>query len=533
MGADEQSDYGPTWYSGTTPLPPPRPALNYDLDVDVCVIGGGLAGLTAAREVARRGWSVAILEAHRIAWNASGRNSGVVLPGFSAPVEKVVERIGVPATKALWELSQSGVQYIRDAIAEIGDIGIIEGNGWLDVSTWPDAGRVLGQIGLLEEMGVEAEGWQTERVRDALRSLRYFEAIHFPDGFQINPLAYALGLAGAALQSGARIFENTRVTAVDLDGIRKRIETPRGRVRAEHVVLAGNIHLGGIVRTIADTLVPATAYTGVTQPLGMRLALAMAFGGAVSGSRHARHHYRIVGHDRIMWTGRTSGGAGWTRKALERTIRATYPQLGPVQFEQFWPAEMGFAVHGMPQIGEIQRGVWLATALGAQGLNTSAMAGNLIARAIVERDDSWRRFLPFELVWAGGRSGRTVAGAIAWWWRQSDAARALAARQREEFQRKQGEKKGTGGGKAGSDIIGTVGAKLMRTRAATNEFLTNKLANKMTFPSGYNPVAAVKGALKRSFAADDRPIDAPEAVPAAGVDSADGAERKPVKAVKD
>src|SRR6516165_3761082 len=105
MGADEQSDYGPTWYSGTLPLPAPRAALNYDLDVDVCVIGGGLAGLTAAREVARRGWSVAIVEARRIAWNASGRNSGVVLPGFSAPVEKVVERIGVPAAAELWKLS--------------------------------------------------------------------------------------------------------------------------------------------------------------------------------------------------------------------------------------------------------------------------------------------------------------------------------------------------------------------------------------------------------------------------------------------
>jgi gamma-glutamylputrescine oxidase len=531
MGADEQADYGPTWYSGTTPLPPPRTALNYDLDVDVCVIGGGLAGLTAAREVARHGWSVAVLEARRIAWNASGRNSGVVLPGFSVPVEKVVERIGVPATKALWELSQSGVQYIRDAIAEIGDVGIIEGNGWLDVSTWPDADRILARIGLLEEMGIEAEGWQAERVRDALRSRHYFEAIHFPDGFQINPLAYALGLAGSALQAGVRIFENTRVVAVDLDGIRKRIETPRVRVRADHVVLAGNIHLGGIVPTIADTLVPVTAFTGVTQPLGKRLALAVAFGGAVSGSRHAGHHYRIVGNDRLMWSGRASGGAGWARKALERTIRATYPQLGPVQFEQFWPAEMGFAVHGMPQIGEVQRGVWLASAFGAQGLNTSAMAGNLIARAIVERDDSWRRFLPFELVWAGGRAGRTVAGALAWWWRQSDAAGALAARRREEFQRKRQEKRSAAGGKAGSDLLGTVGATLMRTRVAAKALL----ANKMALPSSYDPVAAMKGVLKRSFAVDDRPIDAPEAVPSEGVAdrSPDGTKRNQGTVAKD
>src|SRR5215467_5091497 len=114
MGSGDQSDYGPTWYSAVTPLPPPRLPLNYDLDVDVCVIGGGLAGLTVAREVARRGWSVAVVEGRRIAWDASGRNGGCVLPGFSAQIEKVVERIGLAATKALWELSQSGVQYVRD-----------------------------------------------------------------------------------------------------------------------------------------------------------------------------------------------------------------------------------------------------------------------------------------------------------------------------------------------------------------------------------------------------------------------------------
>src|SRR6516162_4504448 len=155
MGADGQSDYGSTWYAGTMPLPQARTTLTYDLDVDVCVIGGGLAGLTAAREAARRGWSVAVLEARRIAWNASGRNSGVVLPGFSAPVEKIVERIGVPATAALWKLSRSGVQYIRDTIAEVGDIGLIESNGWLDVSRWPNADRIRTRAALLEEMGID------------------------------------------------------------------------------------------------------------------------------------------------------------------------------------------------------------------------------------------------------------------------------------------------------------------------------------------------------------------------------------------
>jgi gamma-glutamylputrescine oxidase len=494
MGADDQSDYGPTWYSGATPLPPPRASLNYDLDVDVCVVGGGLAGLTVAREVARRGWSVAVVEARRIAWNASGRNSGFVLPGFSAQIEKVVERIGLPATKALWELSQSGVEYVRDAIAEIGTVGITEGKGWLDVSKRPDAGRALARVRLLEqEMGIAVEGWPMEQVRDALRTSHYFEAIFFPYAFQINPLAYALGLAVAAEQAGVHIFENTRAIAVDPAGVRKRIETPRGRVRAGQVVLAGNIHLGAVAPHLADTLIPVTAFTGVTQSLGGRLVEALTFRGAVSDSHHANYHYRIVGGDRLLWTGSASVGPSskWIRRWLERALRATYPQLGPVQFEHFWPAEMGFAVHRMPQIGEVQPGVWLASAFGGQGLNTSAMAGNLIARAIVEGDDTWRRFLPFELVWAGGRVGRTVVRATAWWWHQSEAVAALAVRQGEELRRKSQAKKN---------------AELAKTAPRPD----------------YRQMPALKRTPKGSFGEHDRPIGAPEAKPAAGLDTMGG-----------
>jgi glycine/D-amino acid oxidase-like deaminating enzyme len=518
MGARKQSndqpDYGATWYAATTtPLPPPRPPLSYDLDVDVCVIGGGLAGLTAARELARRGWSVAVLEAHRIAWNASGRNSGVVLPGFSAPVEKIIERIGLPAAMALWKLSQSGVQYIRDMIAETGDSGIVAGNGWLDVARWPDADRILARAGLMEEMGTGVEAWQTERVRAALRTSHYFEAIHFPDGFQIDPLAYAHRLAGAAVQAGARIFENTRVTAADLAGVRKRITTPRARVRAGHVVLAGNVHLGRIVQPLADTLVPVTDYTGVTRPLGTALAQAVAFTGAVSASGGS-HHYRIVDRDRLMWTGTSAAGSRWARTALERAIRATFPQLGPVRFEHFWPAHTGFAVHRMPQIGEVERGVWLASAFGGHGLNTSAMAGDLIARAIAERDDTWMRFLPFELVWAGGRAGRAVAGAAAWWQRQRDAILALAARQREEFQRQRAVKNEARLGKDRGKDSGKVPGKIPRKAKASPA--ARILQVETLFGPGYEAAGALKRRLKASFAADDGPIGAPEAVPAAG-----------------
>src|SRR5215208_252383 len=103
-----ESVYGPTWYAATAVAAPERSLLVYDIDVDACVIGAGLAGLTVARELARRGWSVALLEANRVAWNASSRNAGFVAPGFAERLDRIVERVGLERTRELWVLSAGG-----------------------------------------------------------------------------------------------------------------------------------------------------------------------------------------------------------------------------------------------------------------------------------------------------------------------------------------------------------------------------------------------------------------------------------------
>jgi gamma-glutamylputrescine oxidase len=436
-GAD-QSEFGPTWFSRVTTLPPARAALNFEIDVDVCVIGGGLAGLTVAREIVRRGWSVAVLEAKRVAWNASGRNGGLVMPGYAANIDKVVERIGLPATRALWAISEAGVRYVRDTIAELGINGIVQGHGWLDVSKTDDSEAAIARARLLtEELGVEVEPWSLEQVRDVLRSNHYFCAVNHPHAFHINPLAYALALADAAERAGVYIFENTPALSVDPAGVRKRVPTPQGRVRAGRVVLAGNVYLGTVADRIADSLVPVTAYTGVTKPLGARLDSVMSYRGAVSDSRYGNYSYRIIDGDRLMWTGGVSirrRNAGRMERRLARAIRTTYPELGAVAFDNFWSGKVGFAIHRMPQIGELSPGVWLASGFGGQGINTSAIAGQLIARAIIESDATWQNFLPYELVWAGGAAGRLVTQAMLSWWHASEAIAASLARRREALQ---------------------------------------------------------------------------------------------------
>src|SRR5688572_4820783 len=188
--------YRPSWYAETMASAPERGPLAADLDVDVCVVGAGLAGLAVARELARRGWSVAVLERHQVAWNASGFNTGFVLPGFAADMQAVVDRVGLEQAKRLWTLSEGGLDYVRAIICETGMPGVeLVEAGWLKVSKADSAEEDLAAVRLVgQEFGGQIEGWPVDRVRSVLRSNNYFHAIYIPHAFHIHSLNYVLGL---------------------------------------------------------------------------------------------------------------------------------------------------------------------------------------------------------------------------------------------------------------------------------------------------------------------------------------------------
>ncbi|MDI3468314.1 MAG: FAD-dependent oxidoreductase [Pseudolabrys sp.] len=401
----------PSWYETTQVADEQRPRLNFDLDVDVCVIGGGLAGLTAAREVARRGWSVAMLEAGRIAAAASGRSNGFVLPGYSEEIDPMVERIGLDHAKELWALSQRGVDYVRHTIAETAMPGVEIGPGWLRVAKTDNWHELLAYVERLRWMGGEVEAWPVERVREVLPSERYFGAIHYPGAFHLHPLNYALGLARSAEALGARIFEETPAIELDPAGILKRVQTPSARVRARHVVLAANVQLGALVPKLAATLMPITTYVMVTEPIE-GLTDVVRFRGAVSDTRRFDNHYRVVDGNRLQWSGcMTTWSADPRRfaRALTASVKRVFPQLGSIRVADLWSGTLGRTLHHMPQIGEIEPGVWVTSGFGRHGLNTASLAGDLVARGIVDNDQTWRLFAPYELVWAGGKLFRAIA----------------------------------------------------------------------------------------------------------------------------
>ena len=419
---------------------PERSRLSFDLDVDIAVVGAGLAGLTVALDAARLGASVAVLEGRHVGWNASGHHLGTVMPGYDLPIGELIARIGFDDTRELWALSREGAEYVRANATEQLIPGIALSEGALEVSNVEAGDALIARLQMLgEDFETEVEGWQVDRVRAELRTDHYFHGVYYPKAFQIDGRKYVHGLAALARRAGARIFEDTSVVSIDASGVRKRIVTPSARLRASHIVLAGNIHLGAPLRRLSETLLPVWRYAAVTAPLGDRLAETITFRGSVTDSDGV-DHFRVVEGDRLMWANPETTWAVRPERfgpAIARRIGTIFPQLGPVEIAEVWGGATGQTVHGMPQIGQLRKGLWVTSGFGRQGLNTSAMAGQLIARSILWGDDRWRLFSPFELVWAGGTTGRVAGYAIGMWGRGSSAAAGALARYRERSRAKE------------------------------------------------------------------------------------------------
>src|SRR3954449_5751552 len=413
---------------------PDRLRLSFDLDVDIAVVGAGLAGLTVALEAARLGASVAVLEGRHVGWNASGHQLGTVMPGYGVPIGDLIGRIGLEDTRELWALSKEGAEHVRALATEESIPGIARSEGALELSNVDVGDQLIARLQMLgEDFETEVEGWQVDRVRAEVKTDRYFHGVYYPKAFQIDGRKYVHGLAALARRAGARIFEDTPVVSIDPSGIRKRIVTPSARLRASHIVLAGNIHLGAPSWRLSETLLPVWRYAGVSEPLGERLAEAIAFQGSVMDS-DGIDHFRIVDGDRLMWS---SPETTWEARpkrfasAIQRRISTVFPRLGKVPIADVFGGAVGLTVHGMPQIGQLRKGLWVASGFGRHGLNTSSMAGQVIARSILWGEERWKLFSPFELVWAGGATGRVAGHLIGLWGRAHSAAAGALARYRE------------------------------------------------------------------------------------------------------
>jgi gamma-glutamylputrescine oxidase len=418
------------FYRATLGEVAPLPVLQGAHEVDVCVVGGGFAGLNTALGLCERGLrDVVVLEAERIGHGASGRNGGFVFSGFSRGEADLLRDLGPVRARALHAGTVAAVDLIRarcrrHAIdCDLVDEGVIWANWFRD-----PAGLRARQRLLSEQFGVDWQWIPRARMRDLLDTGRYADGLFEPNAFHFHPLKYAHGVARAAVGQGARIHESTPAIALARDGAGWRVRTPEGEVRARHVVLACGGYLAGLRREVDAAVLPIATYVMVTAPLGDRLSTALRTRAAVYDTRFAFDYYRPLPDTRLLWGGRISirdRSPAQVQRLLLRDLARVYPQLADARIDFAWSGLMSYARHEMPQIAQVEDGLWVAQAFGGHGVAPTTFAGEIVAAAIAEGDPRWREFADYGLVSALKPAGFLGAQLTYWWLQMRDAFRDL------------------------------------------------------------------------------------------------------------
>ncbi|MCA3554634.1 FAD-binding oxidoreductase [Aestuariivirga sp.] len=417
IGADRS---GMTWYEATVDRGSARPALAGRVEAGACVIGGGLAGLTAALELARRGTSVVLLEARRIAWGASGRNGGFVSNGFAEGMGNVARRVGLPAAQALYRLSCEGTEFVRREIAGT-DPSVKMGDGWQGCIRYSSAAAKQAAVAeMTRDYGQPMEFLDVAETRARVNTRRYFQSSYDPTAFHMHPLRYALMIAGSAAAAGARIYENSPALSVEKQGAAWSVRTAQGEVRAANVVYCVSSLDRTLHRPTGRAVLPVATYVAVTEPLRQDVIRTRS---AISDTRRAGNYYRLIDGGRLLWGGAITTRVSEPARLAERMkgdMVSVFPELGNPRIDYAWAGLMGYARHFMPLISCDGQGQWWATAFGGHGMNTTAMGGILMARAISAGDDEYRRFGAYAPEWAGGPFGRMGVQAGYWYMQLKD-----------------------------------------------------------------------------------------------------------------
>ncbi|HKF98031.1 MAG TPA: FAD-binding oxidoreductase [Steroidobacteraceae bacterium] len=377
-----------SYYAASAHAAPARPVLEGTVECDVCVVGAGIAGCSSALHLAQAGLSVVVLEQHRVSWGASGRSGGQALFGIASGQAKLERLIGAADARAIWNLSVEALALMRDLIARY-SIDCDWTEGYLYTAVKERQVRELqAELSELRERLDYPSARYVPRgeLRELLATDRYLGALYDSNSAHLHPLNYTLGLARAAEQHGARIFESTRAISFSPASAQVRVQTPKGEVRARFLVLCGNVYLGDIAPALAAKIMAVATYIVATEPLGEERARQLiANNAAVSDMNWVLDYFRRSADHRLLFGGRVNysglksfDAPGATRVRMLRV----FPQLADVRMDYAWGGHVDITLNRAPHFGRLAPNVYFLQGFSGHGIALTGIAGKLVAEAI-------------------------------------------------------------------------------------------------------------------------------------------------------
>ncbi len=377
-----------SYYAATVPAPPRHAPLQGHGACDVAIVGGGLAGLSAAIELADRGFGVRLLEARTLGHGASGRNGGQVIHGLACDIADIERQLGPAAAREVFAMSLEAIALIHARCERFG-IDAEWRSGWLSVATSERKARALRAAGeWLERRHAYPMTWiARDELPRWIASPRYVAGCHDPRSGHLHPLKYTLGLARAAQALGVGLHEHSPVQAIE-HGPQPVVRTAQGSLRCRHLLLAGNVYLEGLAPAIRARVMAAGTHIIASAPVGAAMAQRLIpCGAAVCDTNHVLDYFRFSADHRLLYGGRVSH-AGASPQALAdqlaRRMRQTFPALAATPVEHAWGGFVDLTMNRAPDFGRLgpARNVYYLQGFSGHGLALTGLAGRLVAEAI-------------------------------------------------------------------------------------------------------------------------------------------------------
>ena len=397
---DRPGEYPRSWYAATAAPLDPFPAAAGEIRADVCIVGGGYTGLSAALHLAQRGYDVVLLEAHRVGFGASGRNGGQVGSGQRLDQETLEKAHGTETARRLWAFAEEAKALVRDLIADHAMPAIYKPGLVHACRTSAEvADEHAGADHLAERYGyTEIEKLDRDALHAILPSDDYVGGSLDRDAGHVHPLNFAIGLAQAAAKAGARLCEGSVVTRVT-PGAAPLVETADARIRCDRVILAANGYLGGLDGQVAARVMPINNFILATEPLGDRIDSVLRRDVAVADTRFVVNYWRLSEDGRLLFGGGESYGYRFPDivRTVKKPMLKVYPGLADIRIDYAWGGTLAITMSRMPCFLRPAPNVLSASGYSGHGVAMASFAGKVLAEAVAgqaERFDVMAGLMP-------------------------------------------------------------------------------------------------------------------------------------------